>query len=292
MFQHILLPATGDASDDMVFATALAAGLGEAVHLDFLHIRQDRVAAAVGLAGSGMDGGYAVGLLMETIEQDDAVAEAAARAAFIAFCTVSGLAMDGVPPAGQGTAALTVETGDETSRLIKHGRTSDLVVIGRARGGEALALGRLQDVLGGIGRPLLIAAQTSPPSLLETVVIAWKDTAEAARAVAVAMPFIARAHRVLVMTVGEAASPDGAPDVASRDRLVASLSRHNADVRAWDVTAGEGPAADALLAAAAEARTTLLVMGGYGHGEWREMVFGGFTRRVLRWAALPVLMMH
>ncbi|NKC33618.1 universal stress protein [Falsiroseomonas selenitidurans] len=286
MSQHILLPATGDPSDDVVFATALAATLGMPAHFTFLHVRQDPVAAAVGIAGGGMDGGYGAGLLMEAIEQDDVVAEAAARAAFAAFCATSGIAEQ---------AALTVETGEERICLVEHGRTVDLVVIGRPRGREAVALGRLQDVLGGIGRPLLIAAQTCPAALLETVVIAWKDTAQAARAVAVAMPFIARARRVLVMTVGEEASPGSpidAPSVASRDRLVATLARHNAQVTAWHVPVAGASAVEALLAAATEARASLLVMGGYGHGELREMVFGGFTHSVLGGAAMPVLMMH
>ncbi|MDN3564126.1 universal stress protein [Paeniroseomonas aquatica] len=295
MFQHILLPATGEADDDVVFATALAAGLGTPIHLAFLHVRQDPIAAAVGMAGASMDGGYGIGLLMETIERNDVVAEAAARAAFATFCAVSGIAGHAAQQPGQGTAALTVETGDESACLVEHGRTADLVVIGRGRGTDAVMLDRLQEVLGGIGRPLLIAAKTCPPTLLETVVIAWKDTAQAARAVAVAMPFIARARRVLVMTVGEEASPDsdpGAPSVASRDRLMATLSRHNAEVQAWHVPTADGSAVEALLAAAAEARASLLVMGGYGHGELHEMVFGGFTRSILGGAVMPVLMMH
>ncbi|WP_439548997.1 universal stress protein [Falsiroseomonas sp.] len=295
MFKHILLPATGDASDDMVFTTALAAGLGAPTHLAFLHVRQDPIAAAVGMAGGGMDGGYGVSMLIETIERDDVVAEAAARAAFGAFCAKSDLVVGAGSQSGHGTAALTVETGAESASLIEHGRTADLVVIGRLRGMGEVELGRLQDVLCGIGRPLLIAADSCPTSLLDTVVIAWKDTAEAARAVAVAMPFITRALRVLVMTVGEEASPESAPNalsVASRDRLVATLSRHNANVQAWHVPLDDGAAADALLAAVADARATLLVMGGYGHGQLREMVFGGFTRSVLGGAAIPVLMMH
>ena len=49
--------------------------------------------------------------------------------------------------------------------------------------------------------------------------------------------------------------------------------------------------ADALLDRI-EGRAGLLVMGGYGHSRFREWVFGGFTRRVLADAPLPVLMMH
>ena len=295
MFKQILLPATGDATDTVVFDTAFAASLGTPAHLGFLHVRQDPVTAAVGMAGGAMDGGYGVGLLMDTIEKDDVVAEAAARAAFALFCTAQGLDTSAVPRSGKATATLTVETGDEATCLVEHGRTADLVVLGRKRGIEAVALGRLQMVLGGSGRPLLIAGPRSPSSLLDTIVIAWKDSAEAARAVGAAMPFISRAGRVLVLTIGEEAAPDdpaGEVSLASCDRLVTTLRRHNPEVHARHVPVGDGTAMDALLAAADQAAASLLVMGGYGHGELREMVFGGFTRTVLGGAAMPVLMMH
>ncbi|MBR0653669.1 universal stress protein [Plastoroseomonas arctica] len=282
MFQHILLPATGAPADAVVYATARAAGLGQPVHLEVLHVKRDPVAAAIGLAGSGMDGGYGVSLMIDTIEKDEVAAEAAARASFASFRAES----------GEATATLTVETSDEEQSLIAHGRTADLVVIGRGDGGEDVALGRMQAVLAGVGRPLLIAAAHSPRALLDTVVIAWKDTAEAARAVGAAMPFIARAGRVLVVTIGEDEAPTE-PGPASAARLVATLLRHNPEVSAWHVPAGAGKTgAEALLAAATEARATLLVMGAYGHGELREMVFGGFTRSVLGGAPMPVLMMH
>ena len=55
---------------------------------------------------------------------------------------------------------------------------------------------------------------------------------------------------------------------------------------------GDRAAVDTLLAAAAAANADLLVMGGYGHSRVREVMFGGFTRRVLSHADLPVLMAH
>ncbi|MBR0654131.1 universal stress protein [Plastoroseomonas arctica] len=290
MFQHILLPATGEPADAVVYATALAAGLGLPVHFGVLHVRQDLVTAAIDMAGLGVYGGYGAGRMIDTIEQETVAAEDAARAAFAAFRSESGLA-NAMPMAGQGSATLTVETGVEEDALVAHGRTADLVVIGRAHGGEEVSLGRMQAVLAGIGRPLLVAAPHGPAALLDTVVIAWKDSAEAARAVSAAMPFIARAGRVLVVTIGEAGDP-GEPGAASAARLVETLTRHNSAVSAWHVPAGDGEGAEALLAAASEARATLLVMGAYGHGELREMVFGGFTRSVLGGAPMPVLMMH
>jgi nucleotide-binding universal stress UspA family protein len=47
-----------------------------------------------------------------------------------------------------------------------------------------------------------------------------------------------------------------------------------------------------VLLEAAGGEGVLLVMGAYGHWRWREWVFGGATRHVLRHTTVPVLMMH
>jgi nucleotide-binding universal stress UspA family protein len=52
------------------------------------------------------------------------------------------------------------------------------------------------------------------------------------------------------------------------------------------------PPVEALLAAAHAVNADMLVMGGYGHSRTREIIFGGFTRRILSHADLPVLMAH
>jgi nucleotide-binding universal stress UspA family protein len=136
------------------------------------------------------------------------------------------------------------------------------------------------------GRPLLIPG--SAPVAPDTVAIAWKSTREAARAVAAAMPFLATAKRVVILAVAED-SKAGRGDVA---RLVVALQRHDIAAEARHMEAGSRSAADTLLGAAREFGAGLLVMGGYGHGRLRELVFGGVTERVIGGAAIPVLMAH
>ena len=43
---------------------------------------------------------------------------------------------------------------------------------------------------------------------------------------------------------------------------------------------------------AADFGTDLVVMGGYGHSRWRELVLGGATRSMLKAMTVPVLMSH
>lgn len=46
-----------------------------------------------------------------------------------------------------------------------------------------------------------ILVPTPPQTLTGTVMVCWKETAEAARAVSAAMPFLTRADRVVVVSV-------------------------------------------------------------------------------------------
>jgi nucleotide-binding universal stress UspA family protein len=121
----------------------------------------------------------------------------------------------------------------------------------------------------------------------ETVAIAWKPTREAAHAVTAAMPLLAAAKEIVILTVAE----DEAVASAEDGPLVAGLGWHGFRVSAHRLSPNQAGAADTLLAAARE-RNALLVMGGYGHSRLRQWIFGGFTRRVLEGAEVPVLIAH
>jgi nucleotide-binding universal stress UspA family protein len=73
--------------------------------------------------------------------------------------------------------------------------------------------------------------------------------------------------------------------------LAQFLVRHGVKVDV-QLQPGTVDAGHALLSAAAGLKADLLVMGGYGHSRFREMMLGGVTRTVLRSMALPVLMAH
>ena len=188
-------------------------------------------------------------------------------------------------PRGDGASAEWVrEVGLDHRRVAEHGRVTDVTVIERGNGSMPASL--LNAALLQTGRPLLLVPPRSAPVLAGTVAIAWKDTPEAAHAVAAAMPFLRRARRVIVLCVDEGGQ-DG-----SGARLVHALGWHGMDAAVEHLAKGAGPPADTLLDAAARLGATLLVMGGYGHSRLREFVFGGFTERILRGAGLPVLMAH
>ena len=152
-----------------------------------------------------------------------------------------------------------------------------------------LNLGLMEAALMDTGRPVLINGENTSLVLDGTVAIAWKNTREAASAVAAALPFLRLAKRVIVFTVEEE-TPDDVDK--SHLRLVHALRWHNANTGSQVLRHESRPAVRVLLDALIREKCDLLVMGGYGHTRLREAVFGGFTRAVLEAAALPVLMAH
>lgn len=166
-------------------------------------------------------------------------------------------------------------------------RRHDLVVVEQA-GPDRPALALLvETLLFGSGRPLLVAPYVQrDPFTLRSALVAWNESAQAARALAAATPLLERAERVAFVTIdaGDAAR-DGA------EALAALFAARGAKARARTLTSAGG-VADTLLSHAADEGADLVVMGGYGHSRLREFILGGATREMLAQMTVPVLMAH
>jgi nucleotide-binding universal stress UspA family protein len=292
MIKTVLVPATGLDRDTATFAAALAVARPFAAHLDVLHVRLDPVNIAVAMTTDVGSGALTAGMI-DRLEQDASEREAKARDIFARFCAGAGLTEANAPLAGGAavpSAEWHVETGEEPRWMATYGIAADLVVAPRSGDDDAVARSVLEAVLLETGRPLLIPAAAAMPASIERIAVAWKPTREAARAVALAMPFIVRAKEIAVLTVEEEA--DATPDEHDEaERLVRTLAWHGLAAKAERLSPGPEGAAATLLGAARQ-RADLLVMGGYGHGRLREWVFGGFTQQALADAPLPVLIAH
>jgi nucleotide-binding universal stress UspA family protein len=288
MFKHILVPATGATTDAAVFATALQAARPSGAHLEFLHVRVDVTEIVVAMTSGGIGGGGAMQGVIDRLEEEAKVQEQKAWQAFATFCGDAGISSGGAQPGSGLSADLAVETGNEAQWLAEYGRFADLVVVGRMRDGQEVAMDVMEAALMDTGKPLLIAPAAAPAKLLGTVVIAWKDAPEAARAVSSAMPFIDKAEKVVILSVGE----DEKTREETSERLQRSLRWHNPATTVQHLDRGGRAPVDVLLDAAKAVDASLLIMGGYSHSRLREVVFGGFTQRVLNAADLAVLMAH
>ena len=287
MYKQILVPATGTEGDAAVFATALAAAAPFGAHLEFLHVRVDVTEVVVAMTAGGMGGGDAVQGVVDRLEQEGKELEQKAWQQFTAFCDGAKIPTGGGAPGGGLSADMVVETGNEAQWLAEYGRFADLVVVGRTRGGQEVALDVLEAALMDTGKPLLIAPPKPAGALLDCVVIAWKDTPEAARAVASAMPLIDHAKKLVIVTVDEEKAKED-----TSEKLQRALRWHRPDVSVQHVPRAGRPPVEVMLEATQAMGATLLVMGGYSHSRLREVVFGGFTQRILGGADLAVLMAH
>jgi nucleotide-binding universal stress UspA family protein len=285
MIKTILVPSTGSDLDDAVFATALTVARRFEAHLDVLHVRLDAAAMAVAMTSDG-GGPTILGGLTQQLEEGADRREAMAKQRFDEFCRRAGLPLRDAPSSEPGpSAGWHREVGYEPDWVTERGRAADLIVAGRTGDGDVPDT--VEAALLDSGRPLLIPGAAPMTAIPDTIVIAWKPTREAAHAVTAAMPLLAVAKEIVILTVAE----DEAIASAEDGPLMAALRWHGLRVSARHQPPGEAGAAATMLAAARE-QNALLVMGGYGHSRLREWIFGGFTHRALTAAEVPLLIAH
>jgi nucleotide-binding universal stress UspA family protein len=122
------------------------------------------------------------------------------------------------------------------------------------------------------------------------VVIGWKDTREARRAVRDALPLLQQATRV---TIVEACGPDEEKSALGRlDDVTRYLARHRIKGGPKVMLQQEGSGAEQLIGIAREERADLLVTGAYGHSRLGEWIFGGMTRELLATSPICCFMSH
>ncbi len=127
------------------------------------------------------------------------------------------------------------------------------------------------------GRPVLDVATYQSKVKLDKVMIAWKDSREARRAVADALPLLRRADQVTALTISE---DDYTAERNSMDDLIKWLGSHGVTAQG-DVVSNPERSADIIETTAIAQGVDLVVSGGYGHSRMREWLFGGVTRNLL-----------
>ncbi|MFQ6018033.1 MAG: universal stress protein [Kiloniellaceae bacterium] len=282
----ILVPLEESAAVRAMLETALLAARGFGAYIEALYVRR----ALPGVVVADI-GGYAAATpdLAESFEEEDRQRARRVRRVFDDFLREKGVAAAGGAEAGEQVSAGWFEDlppGD--SAVGMHARLFDIIVVGRpVTGMSAPAMSTLEAVLFDSGRPILIAPPEAPRSLGETVVIAWNGSTETARAIALAMPLLARARRVVVLAVEGVMVPGPSAAEAAQH-----LERNGIGAESREVPAGGRSGGEAILAEAESLSADLLVKGAYTHSRLRQMIFGGATSHILAEAGLPVFMAH
>jgi nucleotide-binding universal stress UspA family protein len=282
--RNILTPMFGDDADAAAAQAAFAVARRFDAHVEGLFVRIDPL-DTIPIVGEGVSPTI-IDDLTNAAQAEMDRRSSAAKAHFEAARGSAGVEVAEGPAAPGGASARWSEVTGRRDEVIPHrARVSDLIVFGAQPSDSPELGGAIETTLVGGGRPVLLAPKGAT-TIGDRIAIAWNGSAEAARAVAFAMPFLEAAGAVHVL-----AAETGGTRLEVTEDLAGYLAWHGIACERRAV-AVEDEAGAALLQAAGEAGADLLVMGGYGHGRLRELVLGGVTRHVLTHATLPVLLSH
>ncbi|WP_031335441.1 universal stress protein, partial [Rhodopseudomonas sp. B29] len=154
--------------------------------------------------------------------------------------------------------------------VVQQSRVADIVVVGEAPRGpltDPFAVTDPADLVMQIGRPMLVV----PPNVcridLSSVLVAWKDTPEARRAIVDALPLLRQASRVTVVEIVEDEEGSRAASLAAVHDVVDWLSRHHIHA-VGEVPEPAGDVAAQLDKLAQDVGAGIIIAGAYGHSRF------------------------
>ena len=179
--------------------------------------------------------------------------------------------------------------GALSAKVVEQARCADLFIATRPYGETDTPVwpDLVEAVLFGSGRALLLV----PPGRhrqgpIQTVLVAWNGSREAARALREGLPFIEQAARTVVLVV------DPPPDTMPWAEVEGHLARHGVVAEVATAESQGRRVADVILDEARSVSADLIIMGGYGHTRLREQVFGGATLDMFSASDSPLLVAH
>lgn len=176
------------------------------------------------------------------------------------------------------------DVGSPTTAVLKYAAGVDLIVACVGVEGDPIEKqAGTADLIMGAGLPVLMV----PPGAkvdFGNVLIGWKNTREARRAISDAMPFLLRARKVKLVCFGSEA--DRLDDIADR------LQAHGINAEKLLEPEDLGSVVERIQSEAKKFNAGLIVAGGYGHSRMREWALGGVTRELLSQQGTCVLFSH
>jgi nucleotide-binding universal stress UspA family protein len=182
-----------------------------------------------------------------------------------------------------------VENGSQgRAAIASYAQLFDVTVIGRpGKNQEDPRLATAETLLFESGRPVLLAPPVPPTTLGEQIIVAWNQSMESARAVALAMPLLMRAKKVFVLTIA-AHNVEG----PSAEQMASMLETRGIPVEVVHRQGAKRAAGIAYLEDSASLGGDLMVKGAYTQNRLRRMIFGGATAHILTKAQMPVFMVN
>ncbi len=284
--RNILVPVRGDGKHEALLDHALLLAKRFNAHIDVVHCRprpDDMMPFGVVVPDSVRK---QLASSATTSADDD---ERKLRQAFDFYCDMHCLAIVDrhEAPADKVSVSWREELGKQPSVVAKLGRLTDVIVVPRADRKRNLGYGTLEAGLFETGHTVLMCPPAKADAIGGHVAIGWSGTAEAARAVSIALPILEAAGKVTLLGVDT-----GQNGSSGLDDLALYLRSHDVASTKRMARADPHQVGQALLAEARAAGADSLLIGAYGQNRLRELVMGGVTRYLIDHAELPVFMTH
>lgn len=171
--------------------------------------------------------------------------------------------------------------GSVADYLAREARAADLIIIDPnnfSEGIEPLRRLNVEDFVMRVGRPVLLTSPQQAKLRWDHVLVGWKDSPEAQRALSDALPLLRHAGRV---TVAEIASSTDLDQAAQRLKDVTLFLKRHGIIAEPRTVWLDSDAASQLHSVALDVKAGLVVGGAFGHSRLREWVFGGVTKDLL-----------
>jgi nucleotide-binding universal stress UspA family protein len=177
--------------------------------------------------------------------------------------------------------------------IAREARAADLVIISREQPPfDAYIFPDPGALLLRVGRPVLTVPAGISSLTGRRVVVAWKDTREARRAVQDALPFLHRADEIIITKVCES-TDDVAPSQTRLRDVAQYLAAHRIAAAVTErVRPVDGTAVNSLLRLIQDESADLIVAGAHGHSRLGEWIFGGMTQGLLAESPVCCLLSH
>ncbi len=283
--KSILVPITGSDVGRPALEAAFVLARQFDAHIEGLNVSSER--AEIQLFRQSQLDKTAHQEALKALEAQAAEKVEEARRLFDDFIAQKGIEVSDDPAdSGHPTVSWQVAVGRGGDVVGQVGGAFDLVVVALPSAvPEQTSRETLEAAVFNTGRPVLLAPASLPESLTRSIVIGWNRSVHAGRALFAAMPFLALAERIKIVTV-----TTGAKRGPSHLDIARNLAWHGINAQIREIAPDQRPVGEVLLSEAADFGADLLVMGAYSDSRMRERIVGGVTRQILSRAELPVLM--
>lgn len=199
---------------------------------------------------------------------------------------------DSTMRSGKGEATWREVNAFRPEAIIRAARSADLVVLPQPDEQDAanhMDKFAVSDVVMRCGRPVLFHPYIGASAEMKKILVAWDGGRESVRALHDAAPFIKGADLLLlsVVTSGQV----HVNEVDDQD-ILAYVKSLGGNGKIDRHVGSEMRVSDVVMSRAADFGANMVVMGGYSHSRFRELVLGGATREILDQMPVPVLMSH